>query len=94
MRESAIERYLVKRVKEVGGRAYKFVSPGRRNVPDRIVVLPGGRLYFVEVKATAGTLRPGQARERARLGSLGFVVWVVDSLDMVDILIDPAGCRP
>ena len=47
-RESIIEKHLVAEVKKAGGRAYKFVSPGRRSVPDRIVLLPGGRLVFVE----------------------------------------------
>lgn len=93
MRESTIERYLVKRVKELGGITYKFVSPGRRNVPDRIVVLPGRRLYFVEVKATAGVLRPGQAREHARINALGFGVWAVNSLDEADFFISSMAIR-
>lgn len=45
MRESQIEQYLVKRVKEAGGIAYKFTSPQRRSVPDRIVLLSGGLVY-------------------------------------------------
>lgn len=51
MRESDIERRLVQGVKKLGGRAYKFVSPGNVGVPDRLVVLPGGVVLFVEVKA-------------------------------------------
>ena len=56
MRESDIERRLVQGVKKLGGRAYKFVSPGNVGVPDRLVVLPGGIVLFVEVKAPDGRL--------------------------------------
>ena len=52
MRERDVERYLRERVKQLGGRAYKFVSPGNNGVPDRIVMLPGGKLFFVELQAT------------------------------------------
>lgn len=52
MREKVIERKLVQAVKSAGGVAPKFVSPGFDGMPDRIVLLPGGHLGFVEVKAT------------------------------------------
>lgn len=57
-RESLIEKHLVAEVKKAGGVAFKFVSPGRRSVPDRIVLLPGGRLVFVECKARANHHAP------------------------------------
>ena len=88
MRESVIEAYLVKRVKGAGGTAYKFVSPGRRNVPDRLVVFPGGNMYFVELKAPRKELRSGQARERQRLEALGCRVEVAATKEDVDIWID------
>ncbi|MDI5754298.1 VRR-NUC domain-containing protein, partial [Salmonella enterica subsp. enterica serovar Montevideo] len=47
-RENLIEKHLVAEVKKAGGVAYKFISPGHRSVPDRIVLLPGGRIVFVE----------------------------------------------
>ena len=50
MLESEIEKYLVKRVKQIGGKAYKFTSPAHRGVPDRILVLPRGHVIFCEVK--------------------------------------------
>ena len=53
MKESEIEARLVRGVKALGGVAYKFVSPGNVGVPDRVVVLPGGRVIFVELKADA-----------------------------------------
>jgi hypothetical protein len=55
MLEKEIEKYLVKRVKDLGGVAYKFVSPANRGVCDRIVVLPK-RVIFVEVKQPKGKL--------------------------------------
>lgn len=65
MRESDIERRLVQGVKKLGGRAYKFVSPGNVGVPDRLVVLPGGVVLFVEVKAPDGRLSPQPAAANA-----------------------------
>ena len=56
MLEKQIERYLVDRVKLLGGRAYKFTSPAHRGVADRIVCLPNGQTWFVEVKTEGGRL--------------------------------------
>jgi streptogramin lyase len=69
--EKDIERHLVRRVAERGGVAYKWVSPGRVGVADRIVMLPGGRVWFVELKTVKGRLSPLQkvfATEMARMG--------------------------
>lgn len=71
MLERQIEAYLVKRVKEVGGIAYKFVSPAHRGVADRVVCLPGGGVVFVELKTETGALSPLQeqfAKDMTRLG--------------------------
>ncbi|EHY0365678.1 VRR-NUC domain-containing protein [Salmonella enterica] len=86
VRENLIEKHLVTEVKKAGGIAYKFVSPGRRSVPDRIVLLPGGRLVFVECKAPGKPPRADQLREHERLRALGFSVVVLDSKDLSDIL--------
>jgi len=87
MRESEVEGYLVGRVKALGGIAYKFVSPGRRNVPDRLVVLPGIAPFFIEVKRPGLQARAGQEREIARLRALGQGAEVVDTLAGVDQLL-------
>lgn len=84
MREARVERYLVKRIAALGGRAYKFTSPGRRNVPDRIVVMPGGGVTFVECKRPGAKPRPGQAREMKRLREYLCTVVIVDSVQAVD----------
>ncbi|MCX8958346.1 VRR-NUC domain-containing protein [Erwinia psidii] len=86
IRESAIEKHLVAEVKKAGGIAYKFVSPGRRSVPDRIVLLPGGKIVFVECKAPGEKPRPDQLREHARLFALDFNVVVLDSKNLEGIL--------
>ena len=87
MREREIEAYFVKRVKEAGGLQRKFVSPGHRGVPDRIVV-HFRSVYFVELKALGKPLRPDQKREHAKLTAVGADVRVIDSKEAVDNFID------
>jgi len=84
--ERTIEGYLVKRVKEAGGVAPKWVSPGMSGVPDRIVFLPGGRIIFVEVKAPGKKLRPLQLYVKEQLEALGVDFRVVDSKEAVNAL--------
>jgi hypothetical protein len=84
--ERTIEGYLVKRVKEAGGVAPKWVSPGMSGVPDRIVFLPGGRILFVEVKAPGKKLRPLQLYVKEQLEALGVDFRVVDSKEAVNAL--------
>lgn len=86
VREDVIEKHLVNEVKKAGGIAYKFVSPGRRAVPDRLVLLPGGKVIFVECKAPGEKPRPDQLREHARLFALGHQVVVLDSKDLAGII--------
>jgi len=83
MREKAIESKLVKAVKSMGGLAPKFVSPGLDGVPDRLVLLPGGNMAFIEVKATGETMRPLQVRRKRQLESLGFSVYCIDSPEQI-----------
>ena len=79
MDEKTIERELVKRVKEEGGIAYKFTSPNRRSVPDRLCLLPGGKILFVECKRPGAKVTQLQAREHERLRQMGFDVVIVDN---------------
>lgn len=87
MLERVIEAYLVKRVKDMGGIAYKFTSPSRRSVPDRIVVLKDKHIFLVEVKSTVGKLTEGQEREIGKLRDLGQRVFVCNSKEQVDQLL-------
>ena len=77
MKESELEARFVRGVKALGGVAYKFASPGNVGVPDRLVVLPGGIVAFVELKAEGGRLSPIQDRQISRLRELGADVTVV-----------------
>jgi len=78
MREKAIEKKLVQSVKSAGGIALKFVSPGFDGMPDRIVLIPGGHIGFVEVKAPGEKPRPLQMARHGLLRQLGFKVYVLD----------------
>lgn len=74
MREREIEKWLREQIKNLGGRALKFTSPGNDGVPDRIVFLPGGRVYLVELKAIGGRLSPIQVWQQENLRRLGIDV--------------------
>jgi len=87
MRESRIEGALVRRVHELGGYAIKLAAPGHRGAPDRLVLLPGGRVMFVEVKAPGRRPTALQARMHARLVAMGFRVETLDNLEAVDALL-------
>ena len=79
MREKNIESKLVKAVKNMGGLAPKFTSPGLDGVPDRLVLLPGGKIAFIELKTPGKELRPLQVRRKKQLEALGFLVYCIDS---------------
>ena len=88
MQERQIEIKLRDAVKARGGLALKFVSPGTAGVPDRIVLIPDGRLYFVELKAPGKTLSPKQVKMAAVLERLGHKVRVIDSTQQVKEFVD------
>jgi hypothetical protein len=81
MLEKDIERALCKRVKVLGGLCEKFVSPGKRSVPDRLVTLPGGSIVFVELKAPGEEPTPLQERDHKTRRRLGCRVLVIDSME-------------
>ena len=83
MREKTLERKLVEAVKEMGGIAPKFVSPGFDGMPDRLVLLPFGRIGFVEVKRHGEKLRPLQEARHGMLRRLGFKVYVIDGIEQI-----------
>src|SRR5690606_2325720 len=84
MREASIERKLRREVAKRGGRALKFISPGWSGAPDRLVLLPGGKIIFVELKAPGKKPRPLQLKRHEELRQLGFHVEVIDSPEEVD----------
>lgn len=87
IRERDIEKYLRERVRAAGGRAYKFVSPGNAGVPDRLVLFPGARAVFVELKAPGRKPTTLQVAQQRRIAALGFEVLVIDSKQGVDKLV-------
>ena len=88
MREKAIEQNLVQTVKATGGIAPKFTSPGFDGMPDRIVLLPGGHMAFVEVKTPGERPRPLQIARHELLRRLGFKVYVLDDERQIGGLLD------
>ena len=97
MRESDIEKYLVKKVKEVGGEVRKVKWIGRNGAPDRLVMFPvtkqkfidgmWGTVLWVELKAPGKVAEPRQLREHKRMRVMGQRVVVIDSLEGVDALL-------
>ena len=83
MRESTIESRLREEAKKRGGMAIKFVSPGLNGVPDRLVLMPYGRVAFIELKAPGKTPRASQLKRKRPLEGLGFRVYVVDGVDQI-----------
>lgn len=83
MREKATEAKLVKAVKSMGGFAPKFVSPGFDGVPDRLVLLPKGKIAFIELKAEGKKLRPLQVKRKRQLEKLGFSVYCIDRPEQI-----------
>ena len=88
LRESYVERELTTEVKKRGGLAVKFVSPGFDGVPDRLVLFPGGKVAFVELKAPGKKMRPLQVRRAGQLRMLGFRVYCIDRTDMIGGVLD------
>ena len=83
MREKLIEQQLIKSVKDIGGIALKIVSPGFDGMPDRLILLPGRKIAFVEVKAPGKTLRPLQEKRKRQLEALGFLVFCLDHIEQI-----------
>ena len=89
MTEKDIERKLKKRIELLGCMCLKFVSPGYTGVPDRMILVPGGKIIFVELKAPGKKERPRQVYVQRRLRELGFiVVSSVDSDDRINQVVE------
>lgn len=83
MLESKVESYLVRKVKELGGLCLKFVSPNCSGVPDRIVIY-GGQVYFVELKAPKMKARELQKSMFAKFIEQGVPVYILNTIDQID----------
>ena len=88
MREKTLEALLVQTVKSIGGLAPKFISAGFDGMPDRIVLLPHGKMAFVEVKAHGKKPRPLQVRRKSQLKSPSFSVYCLDDATQIGEMVD------
>ena len=88
MRESSIESKLVRMVRERGGLCFKFVSPGNRGVPDRIVITPAGRTVYVELKTEVGRLAAIQKWQHEELRKRGADVRTLKGLEQVKAFVE------
>ena len=88
MLEREVERKLVKAVRARKGVCWKFISPGTAGVPDRIILMPEGRIAFVEVKKPGETPRKLQLSRHRLLRRLGFKVFVLDMEEEIGGILD------
>ena len=87
MLEKKIEQKLCSRVKNIGGLCLKFASPGNSGVPDRLIILPKGRIVFAELKTDAGKLSKIQKRMIDEMKKRGADVRVLYGLKDVENFI-------
>lgn len=88
MQEANVEKYLIRYVKDKGGLCLKFISASMRGLPDRIVILPQGKIFFIELKAKGKKPRPEQTRVHKLFSSLGVKVYTADSKESVRSVVD------
>ena len=88
MREKTIEQKLTLAVKVTGGIPLKLTAASFDGMPDRLILLPGGRIGFAELKAPGKPLRPLQLRRKHQLEALGFRVYVIDHPDQIGGVLD------
>lgn len=88
MNEKTVEQKLVWAVKSRGGICPKFISPGMNGMPDRLVLLPGGKMGFVELKAPGKKPRLVQDLRMRQLRRLGFYAAVINGLDQIGGVLD------
>lgn len=88
MQEANVEKYLIRYVKDKGGLCLKFISASMRGLPDRIVILPQGKIFFIELKAKGKKPRPEQTRVHKLFSSLGAKVYTADSKEKVRSVVD------
>jgi hypothetical protein len=88
-----LERYLESKIlkpaiEKLGGMCRKLHTPGFTGIPDRLILLPGGRIYFCETKGVERSPRPRQLIVHAQLRKLGFEVWVIYNREDVNKFIE------
>ncbi|QHW38073.1 VRR-NUC domain-containing protein [Staphylococcus ursi] len=93
MKETKLEQYLVKEIKKKNGLCLKLVSPGTKGVPDRIVIMPGGKTFFVEMKRVSGRIDPLQKYVHKQFNQRGHKVYVLWTKEQVNEFVKKLGDR-
>lgn len=88
MLEKQIEERVGTYAKEQGFLVYKFTSPQRAAVPDRLYITPRGKVFFVEFKREGMKPTPAQQREHERLREQGVMVYVIDNVVVGEFMVD------
>ncbi len=83
-KEVNLEAYLIRKVCDLGGKCFKFVSPGSAGMPDRLIILPGGVIAFMELKRLGEKPSDLQAKRIADLHKLGANAYWASTVGMVD----------
>ena len=91
MLENEIEKALIDKVKLHEGLCLKFISPSMTGISDRIILLPKGKIGFVETKRPGGGPRPIQKKRIKQFKNLGFKVYVLDTKENIDEIIKRIG---
>jgi hypothetical protein len=96
MLEKQIEHTVCEYARSRDVLAYKFTSPNRMAVPDRLFILPSGKMFFCEVKRTGAKPTESQEREHLRLRQHKVDVFVIDNVEdgkaMIDLMVMVMGC--
>jgi len=83
-----LEQALIKEVKKRRGLALKFISPGMSGVPDRLILIKGGKIAFIELKAPGKKMSPLQIKRKRQLEALGFLVYCIDDKKQIGGVLD------
>ena len=86
--ESKLEAKLKRKVEALGGKCYKWVSPGTRGIPDRLIIMPDGGIHFVETKWGKNGLSPQQKLIQKIFNSFGLKVHVIATEDQLNNFIN------
>ena len=85
MRENLLEKKACELIRKLGGISYKWVAPGHPGIPDRICIMPGNRIVFIEFKKPLRTngLSARQWKTCTKLQDFGCIVWVINDLEVL-----------
>jgi len=86
--EKYLDKKLSELIKKIGGWSIKLVAAHVTGLPDRLCLLPGGRLFFAEIKTTKKKPTLIQLSIHKKLRKLGFQVYVVDTSEVIKNILE------